>query len=180
MALRIFALIFALLSSPAFAGLFDSQGKTQFVPVDRAFAFDFQQSDGQLNLNWQIKPGYYLYRQQIKLNPAQAELATLALPKGTWHEDEFYGKTEIYTERLNLPVILNSASKGATLSVTYQGCAEAGFCYPPETRVVPLSEVAGAAATEGRPGPIPAESAGVTGSDHAEPAQLPFSAFCIR
>jgi thiol:disulfide interchange protein DsbD len=176
MALRIFALIFALLSSPAFAGLFDSQGKTQFVPVDRAFAFDFQQSGGQLDLNWQIKPGYYLYRQQIKLNPAQAELATLALPKGTWHEDEFYGKTEIYTERLNLPVILNSASKGATLSVTYQGCAEAGFCYPPETRVVPLSEVAGAAATEGRPGPIPAESAGVTGSDHAEPAQLPFSA----
>src|SRR5690606_27950359 len=110
-------------------------------PVDRAFAFDFQQSGSQLNLNWQIKPGYYLYRQQIKLNPKQAELAPLSLPKGALHEDEFYGKTEIYTDSLNLPITVSSAAKGATLSVTYQGCAEAGFCYPPETRVVPLSAV---------------------------------------
>ena len=158
MDLRIFALIFALLSSNAFAGLFDNQSKSQFVPVDQAFAFDFQQSENQLNLNWQIKPGYYLYRQQIKLNPAQAELAPLELPKGSWHEDEFYGKTEIYTQHLNLPVTIHTAAKGATISVTYQGCAEAGFCYPPETRVVPLSEVvAGSDDTSPHPGPLPQE-----------------------
>lgn len=164
MALRIFALIFALFSSHAFAGLFDNQSKSQFVPVDQAFAFDFQQSENQLNLNWQIKPGYYLYRQQIKLNPTQAELAPLDLPKGTWHEDEFYGKTEIYTERLNLPVTVKSATQGATVSVTYQGCAEAGFCYPPETRVVPLSEV------------VSSLSPGVRDADNTAPTQLPFSA----
>ncbi|MGB7803872.1 protein-disulfide reductase DsbD [Buttiauxella sp.] len=194
MALRIFALIFALFSTHAFAGLFDNQSKSQFVPVDQAFAFDFQQSDHQLNLNWQIKPGYYLYRQQIKLTPAQAELAPLELPKGTWHEDEFYGKTEIYTQQLNLPVTLKSAAKGATVSVTYQGCAEAGFCYPPETRVVPLSEIV--AVDEGRPHPnplpqergqtransessfplSPGERAGVRGPDNSAPTQLPFSA----
>lgn len=168
MALRIFALIFALFSSHAFAGLFDNQSKSQFVPVDQAFAFDFQQSENQLNLNWQIKPGYYLYRQQIKLNPVQAELAPLDLPKGTWHEDEFYGKTEIYTERLNLPVTVKSATKGATVSITYQGCAEAGFCYPPETRVVPLSEVVSSLSL--------GERAGVRGADNTEPTQLPFSA----
>lgn len=191
MALRIFALIFALFSSHAFAGLFDNQSKSQFVPVDQAFAFDFQQSENQLNLNWQIKPGYYLYRQQIKLNPAQAELAPLDLPKGTWHEDEFYGKTEIYTQRLNLPVTVKSAAKGATVSVTYQGCAEAGFCYPPETRIVPLSEVV-AEASGPHPNPppqergqtsadspsslSPGERAGVRGTDNTEPTQLPFSA----
>ncbi|RJT23408.1 protein-disulfide reductase DsbD [Buttiauxella izardii] len=196
MALRIFALIFALFSSHAFAGLFDNQSKPQFVPVDQAFAFDFQQSENQLNLNWQIKPGYYLYRQQIKINPSQTELAPLELPKGTWHEDEFYGKTEIYTERLNLPVTVKSAAKGATVSVTYQGCAEAGFCYPPETRVVPLSEFV--AVDEGRPhpNPLPQEreqtssspspeltatpslplSPGERGADNTEPTQLPFSA----
>ena len=206
MALRIFALIFALFSTHAFAGLFDNQSKSQFVPVDQAFAFDFQQSGNQLNLNWQIKPGYYLYRQQIKLNPTQAELTPLELPKGSWHEDEFYGKTEIYTQQLNLPVIVQSAAKGATISVTYQGCAEAGFCYPPETRVVPLSEVVVSA--EGRPHPnplpqergqtsadsepssslspaptaeppsslSPGERAGVRGTDNTEPSQLPFSA----
>ncbi|HEY3589906.1 MAG TPA: protein-disulfide reductase DsbD [Buttiauxella sp.] len=173
MDLRIFALIFALLSSHAFAGLFDNQSKSQFVPVDQAFAFDFQQSENQLNLNWQIKPGYYLYRQQIKLNPAQAELAPLDLPKGTWHEDEFYGKTEIYTRQLNLPVTIHTAAKGATVSVTYQGCAEAGFCYPPETRVVPLSEVVAASGTP-TPSAITPEEQTATGN--AAPAQLPFSA----
>jgi thiol:disulfide interchange protein DsbD len=173
MDLRIFALIFALFSSHAFAGLFDNQSKSQFVPVDQAFAFDFQQSENQLNLNWQIKPGYYLYRQQIKLNPAQAELAPLDLPKGTWHEDEFYGKTEIYTRQLNLPVTIHTAAKGATVSVTYQGCAEAGFCYPPETRVVPLSEVVAASGTPAPSAITPEEQ---TAPGNTAPAQLPFSA----
>ena len=173
MALRIFALIFALFSSHAFAGLFDNQSKSQFVPVDQAFAFDFQQSDHQLNLNWQIKPGYYLYRQQIKVNPAQAELAPPELPKGTWHEDEFYGKTEIYTQQLNLPITIEKATKGATVSVTYQGCAEAGFCYPPETRVVPLSEVLPEANSSAPVAVVPKTPADATDT---KTTQLPFSA----
>ncbi len=173
MALRIFALIFALFSSHAFAGLFDNQSKSQFVPVDQAFAFDFQQSDHQLNLNWQIKPGYYLYRQQIKVNPAQAELAPPELPKGTWHEDEFYGKTEIYTQQLNLPITIQKANKGATVSVTYQGCAEAGFCYPPETRVVPLSEVLPTANSSAPVADAPKPPADAIDT---KTTQLPFSA----
>ncbi|TDX15222.1 thiol:disulfide interchange protein DsbD [Buttiauxella sp. BIGb0552] len=173
MALRIFALIFALFSSHAFAGLFDNQSKSQFVPVDQAFAFDFQQSDHQLNLNWQIKPGYYLYRQQIKVNPAQAELAPPELPKGTWHEDEFYGKTEIYTQQLNLSITIEKATKGATVSVTYQGCAEAGFCYPPETRVVPLSEVLPEANSSAPVAVVPKTPADATDT---KTTQLPFSA----
>lgn len=119
MALRIITLVLLLCSSQAFAGLFDAQNKTQFVPVDQAFAFDFQQAEHKLTLSWQIKPGYYLYRQQIKIVPAGADIASLAIPKGTWHEDEFYGKTEIFTRQLNLPVSVNAAGKGSSLSVTY-------------------------------------------------------------
>ena len=178
MALRILTLVLLLCSSQAFAGLFDGQNKTQFVPVDQAFAFDFQQSEHQLTLNWQIKPGYYLYRQQIKVQPANADIAPLSVPKGSWHEDEFYGKTEIFTDQLSLPVTINSASKGSTLSVTYQGCAEAGFCYPPETRVVPLSAVAplgqsGSAMSS--PLSPEGEMAGVRGTDNSAPSSLPFS-----
>lgn len=191
MALRIITLVLLLCSSQAFAGLFDGQNKTQFVPVDQAFAFDFQQSEHQLTLNWQIKPGYYLYRQQIKVQPANADIAPLSVPKGSWHEDEFYGKTEIFTDQLSLPVTINSASKGSTLSVTYQGCAEAGFCYPPETRVVPLSAVAplaqsGSAMSSpispsgdeaGISSPLsPAgERAAMRGTDNSAPSSLPFS-----
>ncbi len=171
MALRILTLILLLFSAQTFAGLFDGQGKTQFVPVDQAFAFDFQQAHGQLSLNWQIKPGYYLYRQQIKLSPAQAELAPPQMPKALWHEDEFYGKTETYKDSLTLPVTVNFAQKGATVSVTYQGCAEAGFCYPPETRVVPLSAVSGKAAPS-----APLSSSEAKDAGDANAGRLPFSA----
>ncbi|MBS0849102.1 protein-disulfide reductase DsbD [Citrobacter sp. JGM124] len=141
MTLRIITFILLLCSSQAFAGLFDGANRSQFVPADQAFAFDFQQKDHQLTLSWHIKPGYYLYRQQIKVVPEKAQLAPLELPPGIWHEDEFFGKTEIFTEALSLPLTIMSAEKGATLSITYQGCAESGFCYPPETRDVPLSQV---------------------------------------
>lgn len=139
MAQRIITLILLLCSTSAFAGLFDTPGRSNFVPADQAFAFDFQQSQHEINLTWQIKEGYYLYRKQIKLSAADAAFLEPALPSGEWHDDEFYGKSEIYRQRLTVPVTLTRAAKGATLTVTWQGCADAGFCYPPETKVVPLS-----------------------------------------
>lgn len=139
MAQRIITLILLLCSTSAFAGLFDTPGRSNFVPADQAFAFDFQQSQHEINLTWQIKEGYYLYRKQIKLSAADAAFLEPSLPSGEWHDDEFYGKSEIYRQRLTVPVTLTQAAKGATLTVTWQGCADAGFCYPPETKVVPLS-----------------------------------------
>lgn len=166
MAQRILTLILLLCSTSAFAaGLFDGPGKTNFVPADRAFAFDFQQKQHDVNLRWQVKEGYYLYRQQIKINPANASIAPLALPKGQPHHDEFYGNSEIYRQSLTIPVTLTEASHGATLTVTYQGCADAGFCYPPETRTVPLNAVSAL--------PSSGEAAGVRGDASAA---LPFSA----
>lgn len=172
MAQRILTLILLLCSASSFAGLFDAPGRSNFVPADQAFAFDFQQNQHNLNLNWQIKDGYYLYRKQIRVTPAQAQIDTLALPAGVWHEDEFYGKSEIYRQRLTIPVIVQQAAAGATLTVTYQGCADAGFCYPPETRTVPLSEVVASATSQSAatPAPVAVQPAG------QPPAQLPFSA----
>lgn len=170
MAQRILTLILLLCSTSTFAGLFDAPGRSQFVPADRAFVFDFQQNQHDLNLSWQVKDGYYLYRKQISITPSQADIAEVKLPPGVWHEDEFYGKSEIYRKQLNIPVTVNQAKSGATLTVTYQGCADAGFCYPPETKTVPLSEVSAAAG--GAPAPV-------TEAPEEKPqpaAQLPFSA----
>ncbi|HHD7487331.1 TPA: protein-disulfide reductase DsbD [Klebsiella oxytoca] len=140
MAQRIITLILLLCSTSAIAGLFDAPGRSNFVPADQAFAFDFQQNQHDLNLTWQIKEGYYLYRKQIKLTSADATFIDPSLPSGEWHEDEFYGKSEIYRQRLTVPVTLTHAAAGATLTVTWQGCADAGFCYPPETKIVPLGK----------------------------------------
>ncbi|OLR14767.1 protein-disulfide reductase DsbD [Klebsiella aerogenes] len=177
MAQRIITLILLLCSASASAGLFDAPGRSNFVPADRAFAFDFQQNQHDLNLSWHIKDGYYLYRKQITLTTKDAAIVDPSLPPGEWHEDEFYGKSEIYRQRLTLPITLTQAGKAATLTVTYQGCADAGFCYPPETKVVPLSAVIAdsdkaQAAKPSAPATLPA-SGSQTG---AEPASLPFSA----
>ncbi|WP_414446574.1 protein-disulfide reductase DsbD [Citrobacter europaeus] len=172
MAQRILTLILLLCSTSTFAGLFDAPGRSQFVPADRAFIFDFQQNQHDLNLTWQVKDGYYLYRKQISITPSQADIAEVKLPPGVWHEDEFYGKSEIYRKQLTIPVTVNQAKSGATLTVTYQGCADAGFCYPPETKTVPLSEVS--ADTRATPLPVPASNAQQEITPPA--AQLPFSA----
>ncbi|MFH7091839.1 protein-disulfide reductase DsbD, partial [Klebsiella pneumoniae] len=141
MAYRIITLILLLCSTSATAGLFDAPGRSNFVPADQAFAFDFQQQQHDVNLSWQIKDGYYLYRQQFTFSAAGATIDEPALPAGEWHEDEFYGKSEIFRQRLTVPVTVKEADKEATLTVTWQGCADAGFCYPPETKVIPLSAV---------------------------------------
>ena len=166
MAQRFLTLILLLCSTSVFAGLFDAPGRSNFIPADQAFVFDFQQNQHDLTLTWQVKEGYYLYRKQVSITPAQASVGALQLPAGEWHEDEFYGKSEIYRQGLRVPVTVNQADKGATLTVTYQGCADAGFCYPPETKVVPLSEVKAAATVT----PLP------SGERREAPADLPFSA----
>ncbi|MGL5457067.1 MAG: protein-disulfide reductase DsbD [Citrobacter telavivensis] len=171
MAQRILTLILLLCSTSTFAGLFDAPGRSNFVSADQAFAFDFQQNQHDLNLTWQVKDGYYLYRKQISITPAQAEIAEVTLPAGVWHEDEFYGKSEIYRNTLTIPVTINQAQSGATLTVTYQGCADAGFCYPPESKTVPLSAVIASV------DPKPATPAAVQPPQPENaPAQLPFSA----
>lgn len=169
MAQRFLTLILLLCSTSVFAGLFDAPGRASVIPADRAFVFDFQQNQHDLNLTWQVKEGYYLYRKQVSITPAGAKIAQPQLPAGESHEDEFYGKSEIYRHQLTVPVVVNQADNGATLTVTYQGCADAGFCYPPETRVVPLNAVSAAANDS------PAAVAKAPVKDEA-PAKLPFSA----
>jgi thiol:disulfide interchange protein DsbD len=172
MAQRFLTLILLLCSTSVFAGLFDAPGRSNFTPADQAFVFDFQQNQHDLNLNWQVKEGYYLYRKQISITPAQAQVGPLQLPAGVAHEDEFYGKSEIYRGQLSVPVAVAQADKGATLTVTYQGCADAGLCYPPETKVIPLSEVKAAA----QPAVAPPPSEERTGAKDESGVELPFSA----
>lgn len=171
MAQRILALIALFITTllPAQASLFGEQPR--FVPVDQAFAFDFQQQGAQLTLHWQIQPGYYLYRQQIRVIPHQVQLGAWQLPPGTPHHDEFQGETAIFRDSLTLTLPILSASTGAEISVTYQGCAAAGFCYPPETRRIPLEAITATADALPPPG-----TAAVAAANTERVPTLPFPA----
>ncbi|WP_045973311.1 protein-disulfide reductase DsbD [Xenorhabdus doucetiae] len=130
------------LSASKASALFEQPGKSLYLPADQAFMFDFQQQGNQLTLNWDIKPGYYLYRKQFSIVPNQeASLGEITYAKGADHEDEFFGKTEVYFQSARINASILSATNDGALQVTYQGCAEAGYCYPPETLNVPLQAV---------------------------------------
>ncbi|WP_289997655.1 protein-disulfide reductase DsbD [Photorhabdus laumondii] len=140
--LMLFLLLCSPLLTPAAANaLFEQRGQNPYLPVDQAFMFDFQQKGDKLTLDWQIKPGYYLYRKQLHIEPQQATLGKITLPQGTAHRDEFFGETEVYFQQLIVNVPVTKANNNSNIVVTYQGCAAAGYCYPPETRLVPLSAV---------------------------------------
>ncbi|MDV5172002.1 protein-disulfide reductase DsbD [Photobacterium rosenbergii] len=146
--LSLFALLSLLVLSHPAAALklpgFNSSPNT-FVAVDEAFSFNFTQQGDQVYLDWQVKPGYYLYQHQLSVSSDTATLGTVDIPTGKPYHDEFFGEVNIYTEPLTLTVPIVQASDSDTLTIRYQGCAEAGFCYPPEIRQVPLSAVMAAA-----------------------------------
>lgn len=150
--------------------------QSRFIPVDQAFAFDFRQQGDQLTLSWQIHPDYYLYRQQIKIVPNNATFGAFTLPEGIAHRDEFYGEVAIFKQQLTLKIPITQAGEQASVSVTYQGCAEAGFCYPPETRVVPLSAITASSSTVTVTDTIsPATNSPATNNATPVAAELPFS-----
>ncbi|MGF1762601.1 protein-disulfide reductase DsbD [Aliivibrio kagoshimensis] len=122
------------------SSLSDNSAST-FVTVDQAFPFNFIQNRDHVVLDWQVKPDYYLYQQRISVTANHAEIGDLIMDEGTPHNDEFFGDVNIYTTPLQIKVPLNSVQKGGELTVRYQGCAKAGFCYPPEVRKIPLSMI---------------------------------------
>jgi thiol:disulfide interchange protein DsbD len=116
-----------------------------FLPVDEAFRFSaFADGADHVKLVWQIADGYYLYRARVKVSTSspQAQLGALQMPTGEIKQDEFFGKQEIYHHELVAGVPVARASAAALslpLEVTYQGCASAGLCYPPQTKSITVS-----------------------------------------
>jgi len=113
----------------------------EFLKVDEAFAFNFFQNGSQLQINFDVAEGYYLYRHQFKFKSENAIFKEVNLPSGIDHEDEFFGVQKVFTEPLSFNIDIEQASDGDILKVTYQGCAEKGLCYPPTSKTIQLSKV---------------------------------------
>jgi thioredoxin:protein disulfide reductase len=94
-------------------------------------------------LTWEIKPGFFLYRDRISLNQANNEfvdLADIKLPTPITKTNALNQTILIYRKQLKLPLALVGLHPGETIiNIHYQGCADDGFCYPPESRAIKLS-----------------------------------------
>ena len=142
--LLLFALLFCL---PLYAGIFDQKPATNagfslnnshdFLPVNEAFKLSLiDRTDEQIRLRFVNAEGYYLYRHRFAVNsePAGVPLGELQLPAGVLKQDEYFGEVEVFYGILDLAVPLKQPySAPFTLRVTFQGCADKGLCYPPET-----------------------------------------------
>ena len=119
------------------------EGEEEYLDVDKAFVLTDQAlSVNNLQLNWRIADGYYLYKQRIKVEPAgdTKVIGALVLPKGEPHSDEYFGEQEVYRKSVDATFsVPPSDAKSVDVNVTYQGCADAGLCYPPQTKLVSIS-----------------------------------------
>lgn len=122
-----------------------SQSKT-FLPVAEAFVPDFAQQGDELKLSFQIADGYYLYKDKFKIAGVAVSFSHPTYPIGMPHEDEYFGKTEVYRHQVVFSIPLSNIDVDAKLKVRFQGCAEAGLCYPVETIEIPLIQTKPAAA----------------------------------
>jgi thiol:disulfide interchange protein DsbD len=108
-----------------------------FLPINKAFSVMGEQaSDGNILLNWTIAPGYYLYKSRFNFISDDVSVGDAVFPKGVIEDDPYIGKTEIYKDSVSIKLPIKKievSSASALLKVAFQGCAEAGFCYPPET-----------------------------------------------
>lgn len=132
---RLFLFFVLLISGVAQAGTNPFETKPEFLPVEKAFVFTSERLEsGETQLYWQITDGYYLYQKRLKFDGLPAELHPV-LPEGESHSDEFFGEQQVYRQGLELKI---PAGATGQIKVGFQGCADAGLCYPPQTQVVDL------------------------------------------
>ena len=113
------------------------------LPVDEAFVLTASApTRDRIEVRWKIADGYYLYRHRTGVE-ADAGFAAqpLQLPKGKAYRDEFFGDVETYRGELVaiLPGRPASDTDSVSLKIKYQGCADAGICYPPQTRTLKVA-----------------------------------------
>lgn len=112
--------------------------EVQFLAVDEAFEFNFQQQSELLTVNWTIAPQYYLYKDKVQLIGNDVQLGEWQFPPSLTVEDEYFGISSVYRKNLTLSIPISNIGEQAEIKIRYQGCADAGLCYPPTTKVFPL------------------------------------------
>ena len=131
-------LFFLSLSNSYSDGLFSPE-KNSFLKVDEAFKISVEEKkENSFLINFNIRDGYYLYKEKIKIYINNEEIKVKSLPKSKIRYDEFFGESEIYDK--NFSLIVKSNQLGNFIEVIYQGCANRGLCYPPKKKSFSFSE----------------------------------------
>ena len=134
-------LLLFITSIPAHSGLLDGLGGSgDFLPVEQAFPLETYTEPGQITAHWQNADGYYLYEHRIYLTQGAVRIDPATWSKdGKEKYDEAFGDIVAYYGQLEVSFDTASLTPG-TATLHYQGCADAGLCYPPQTSEVVITE----------------------------------------
>jgi len=129
------------LSPAVLRGFEVAQGGGKFPPADQVFHFKATPGAHRVGLSWTIRRGFYLYRSRIHVVPLSGTvIGTFTLPRGVTKVDPYFGREQIYriavAGELAVKRGTTTVPGDAALAVTYQGCADAGLCYPPITQTL--------------------------------------------
>ncbi|WCN14304.1 protein-disulfide reductase DsbD [Marinomonas mediterranea] len=138
--------IFLWLISASFANAFDfgssfgansRSNNPEFLPVEQAFVLSVNKRGEHLIATWDIQDGYYLYKHQLKLKGRDGNKLTFSnIPSGTPKTDPYFGDVEVYHNSLSVDISpVGDLENGTELEalIGFQGCAERGLCYPPQS-----------------------------------------------
>lgn len=120
-------------------------------PAD-AFRVSVKELPGAVRVDFRVADGYYVYREQFGFATSDTNvgLGTPALPRGTVHFDQTFGKdVETYRHSVSAIVPVLKQAGPFELSIAYQGCSDKGVCYPPMKRTFKIHGVALASAPAG-------------------------------
>ncbi|HUH57185.1 MAG TPA: protein-disulfide reductase DsbD domain-containing protein, partial [Pseudomonadales bacterium] len=114
-------------------------GKPKFLPVEQAFPLSASVEQQQLIATFSANKDYYLYKHRLYIEQAgeKREPYQLSQP-GIEKEDEYFGQITAFYGRLEARFDLSGLAEG-TVTLHHQGCAEAGLCYPPQTKTFELT-----------------------------------------
>jgi thiol:disulfide interchange protein DsbD len=111
---------------------------SELLEPEEAFRFSARLIAPRLiEVRFLVADGYYLYKSRLKFRsePLAVALGEVQLPVAAWHEDEFFGRSEIYRGNVTIRIALESdAPRRFDLVAVSQGCADVGVCYLPTTQ----------------------------------------------
>jgi thiol:disulfide interchange protein DsbD len=113
-----------------------------FPPPEEVFFPDLFVVDGNtIEVGVRIEPGYYVYRDKTKITSLSenARVGKVDMPNGVLHNDEFFGEQVVYYNDMVARATIQRATPEAMnleVEFEYQGCADEGLCYMPQTVVL--------------------------------------------
>ena len=116
---------------------------TEFISPSEAFKISIREVDkNHLEVKWDIAKGYYLYvgMFEFNINDSKTQITKINMPDGIKKTDEFFGDVDVFYNTTKADIYIDKLHSNSKLIVKYQGCADAGLCYPPITQEFFLNE----------------------------------------